>query len=118
MEFSWGPRPGWPGVDGVRVMIPGEPVDAGTYRVNPSFPYVIDVPAGIEILAKGFVILTLHPDTPAPGVSTHILPLQDMATGAVLSIDAETGLEAERFGTTPAVDAMFDQIIASIRTVD
>ncbi len=118
VEFSWGPRPGWPGVDGVRVMIPGEPVDAGTYRVNPSFPYVIDVPASIEILAKGFVILALAPDTPAPSVSTHILPLQDVDTGAVLSIDAETGLEAERFGTTPAVDAMFDQIIASIRTVD
>ena len=118
VEFSWGPHPGWPGVDGVRVMIPGEPVDAGTYRVNPSFPYVIDVPAGIEISAMGFVILTLAPDTSARGVSTHILPLRDMDTGAVLSIDAETGLEAERFDTTPAVDAMFDQIIASIRTVD
>ena len=95
-------------------MIPGEPVDAGTYRVNPSFPYVIDVPAGIEISAMGFVML----NTSAPGVPTHILPLRDMDTGAVISIDAETGLEAERFDTTPAVDAMFDQIIASIRTVD
>ena len=27
--FDYCPRPGWPGVDGVRVMIPGEPVDVG-----------------------------------------------------------------------------------------
>ena len=116
VAFVWGVPPGAPAADGVRLMIPDEPAGEGTYRVHADFPWVIDVPPGIRVSAPGLVIL--FPVTPDPNPSTHVLPLLDEATGAVLSIDAETGREAERFGTTPTVDALFDQIIGSIQALD
>ena len=53
-------------------MIRDEPAGEGTYRVHADFPWTIDVPAGIRVSARGFVIL--YPVTPDPDLSTHILP--------------------------------------------
>ncbi len=117
VEFVWGALPGAPVADGVRVMIPNEPAGEGTYRVHAGFPYVVDVPAGIRVSTPGLILLQYERGS-GNDLPLTILPLVDAETAAVLTIDAETGREAERFDTTTAVDALFDQIIGSIRIVD
>ena len=52
--------------------------------------------------------------SPAPAPAC-ILTLEDVETGAELTITTLAGAEAARYGTTPAVDALFDPIVAAIR---
>ena len=120
VEFEWGVPPGVPGSDGVRVMLPFEPAGEGTYRVHAGLPWVIDVPPGIHVSGGVHqrVLLDAGPNRP-PGSSLSsraaVLPLDDVETDARLAIATVDGAEAARYDTTPAVDALFDRIAASVR---
>ena len=114
VHFVWRVRPGIPGPDGVRVLLGGEPAGAGTYRIHVGVPYVIDVPAGMQVILYGIAILGNEADAP-PDAPRFLLMLLDAETGSRLGIDPETGREIGRGATSPEVDAFFDQIMASIR---
>lgn len=122
--FVWKVLPGAPGPDGVRVLLPQEPVGEGTYRIFPDGPCVIDVPAGIEVTQIGYYTApsdavvyepaadgTGHPPTISPG---HVT-LRETATESVLAIRPGSCQEIRRVARSPEVDAQFDQIMASIR---
>ena len=120
VDLEWGVRPGVPGPDGVRVMLPFEPAGEGTYRVHGEHPWVIDVPTGIRVSGGVHKRIHLSPApfrSPGPGFVYHVssLPLEDVETGATLTIHPLGGVEAARYDATPVVDALFDQIAASIR---
>ena len=120
VDLEWGVRPGVPGPDGVRVMLPFEPAGEGTYRVHGEHPWVIDVPTGIRVSGGVHERIHLSPApfrSPGPGFVYHVssLPLEDVETGATLTIHPLGGVEAARYDATPVVDALFDQIAASIR---
>ena len=114
VDFVWRVRPGIPGADGVRVLLGGEAAGGGTYRLDPTSPYVIDVPAGIQVIYYGVAILEHGADAP-PDAPRFVLMLLDAETGSRLGIDPETGREIGRGTTSPEVAAFFDQIMASLR---
>ena len=114
VRFVWGVRPGIPGPGGVRVLLGGEPTGEGTYRVHAGVSYVIDVPAGMQVILYGIAILGNEADAP-PDAPRFVLMLLDAETGSRLGIDPETGREIGRGATSPEVAAFFDQIMASIR---
>ena len=117
VEFVWGVGPGVPGADGVRVMLHDEPTGEGTYRLEKDLPYVIDVPAGIRVINHGRFLAS--PEFGSTGESSRWgLPLGDAATDSVLYVDLEAGVEWGRVTTGSAVDVLFDQISASIRSED
>ena len=116
VEFVWRVRPGLPGLGAVPLLLPGKPAGEGTYRIYEGVPFVVDVPAGKELTLGGYADLDFPRYPPAP--SWAGVTLIDADTGSSLVIDPSTGTEVERVTTSPAVDAMFDQIIASIRRVD
>ena len=111
--FVWRVRPGIVGADGVRVLLNGEPVGQGTYRIDNYWPWVIDVPAGMTIVYHGVAINELDVNRPNQPEST--LVLEDVDTGSVLHIDPSNGHTGQIYiiGTHPST--LFDQLIASIR---
>ena len=111
--FVWRVRPGIVGADGVRVLLNGEPVGQGTYRIDTYWPWVIDVPAGMTIVYHGVAINELDVNRPNQPEST--LVLEDVDTGSVLHIDPSNGHTGQIYiiGTHPRT--LFDQLIASIR---
>ena len=115
VEFVWRVRTGIPGADGVRVMLVDEPTGPGTYRIARDLPWVIDIPAGAEIVFEGIWINAPVEGSNLPNTAAL---LRDVATGSTLHIDPETGRAFHRFITSDEVDALFDQIAASIRRVD
>ena len=119
VHFVWKVLPGAPGPDGVRVLLPKEPVGAGTYRIFPGTPCVIGVPTGMQVTQIGYYFSVNTAQDPIP---THTPPgprgdvtLSHDATGSSLAIDPATCREIRRFSRSPEVDAQFDQIMASIR---
>ena len=115
VEFVWKVPPGVEGADGMRVMLRGEPTGEGTYRLGRDLPWVVDIPAGITVINHGRFLA--RPALGSTGASSRWgLPLGDVATDSVLYIDIEEGDEWGRANTTSAVDALFDQISASIRS--
>ena len=116
VQFVWGVRPGIEGPDGVRVLLYGELVGEGTYRFEEGLPYVLNVPAGGAIMYGGSYDQV--PDADDPNASTAGLKLIDVATDSVLHIDANTGQETRRIIKSPDADALFDQIMASLRRVE
>ena len=113
VQFVWRVRPGVLGADGVRVLLNGEPVGQGTYRLSEHWPWVIDVPAGLTIVYRGQVIN--EPDASRPDAPESTLVLKDVGTGSVLHIDPRTGRAGPAYITAPHVSDLFDHLIASIR---
>ena len=114
VQFVWSVRPGYPVSDAARVLLRNEPTGPGTYRLIEGLPYVIDVPAGMQVIFDAFLHLAQTSDAPLDAPRTSIV-LLDAQTGSQLDIDPERGREIRRITTSPAVDALFDQIIASLR---
>ena len=110
----WRVRPGFPVLDAVRVLIRNEPTGPGTYRLRDGLPYVINVPAGMQVIFDAFLHLEPSADAP-PDAPRRSIILLDAETGSQLDIDPERGREILRITTSPEVDALFDQIIASLR---
>ena len=117
VRFLWKVPPGLPGPDGVRVLLPNEPAGEGTYRLDSGIPWVIDVPAGMQVILKGLLVLEPAADAPADAPRVVVI-LLDAATGSSLGINPETGGELGRRVTSPEVNALFDQIMASIRRAE
>ena len=113
VQFVWRVRPGVLGADGVRVLLNGEPVGQGTYRIDRYWRWVIDVPAGLTIVYRGQVIN--EPDASRPDAPESTLVLKDVGTGSVLHIDPRTGRAGPAYITAPHLSDLFDQLIASIR---
>ena len=118
VEFVWRVRPGIPGPDGVRVLLRGETAGEGAYRLARGVPWVLDVPAGMHLIQDGIAHLTYYHLPPPPNAPRAAVKLVDADTGSWFSIDPETGREIARSSTSPAVDALFDQILASLRLVE
>ena len=116
VEFVWRVRPGPPDPGALPVLLPGEPAGEGTYRLYEGVPFVVDVPAGSELTLGGYADLDFPRYPPSP--SWAAVTLIDADTGSLLAIDPSTGAEVQRVTTSPAVDALFDQVMASIRRVD
>lgn len=116
VEFVWRVRPGSPDLGALPVLLPGEPAGEGTYRIYEGVPFVVDVPAGRELTLGGYADLDFPRYPPSP--SWAAVTLIDADTGSLLVIDPSTGAEVQRVTTSPAVDALFDQVMASIRRVD
>ena len=114
--FVWKVRGGIPAPDGIRVLLYGEPVGEGTYRLAGQVPYVIDVPASSVIVSDGIIEHEPQPDDSGRPSATVLLFDGAMISG--LHIDPETGREVRRFTSSAAADALFDQIMASIRRVE
>ena len=115
VDFVWRVRTGIPGADGVRVMVVDEPTGPGTYRIARDLPWVIDIPAGAEIVFEGVRLLAIVEGRDYPH---EAVPLVDVETGSTLAIDVETGRDFYRNTTSDEVDALFDQIAESIRRVE
>ena len=115
VHFVWKVPPGIPGVGRVRVLLRNEPTGPGTYRLHAGVPYIIDVPAGMQVIQDGSRLLEPAADAP-PDAPRFIIMLLDAATGSKLAIDGERGRETRRIIKSPEVSALFDQIMASIRT--
>ncbi len=124
VSFVWWPGAGYAGPDGVRVLLFGEPTGEGTYRLLPGSDWVLDIPAGIRIIMDGYWILEPGEDDP-PDAPRAVVPLIDEASGSRLLLDPIRGKEIERHisqqpesSSSRDVNALFDQIIASIRRSD
>ena len=117
VHFVWKVPAGVPGPGGVRELLQGEPAGQGSYRIYPEVPWVIDVPAGMQIIQDGARILERSLGDPADA-PTFIIMLLDSATGSKLAIDGERGRETRRILKSPEVSALFDQIMASVRRVE
>lgn len=125
IEFRWGPPPALEvGTDGIPVMRVGQPVEGGrTYRVlwDSLNGLVIDVPTGMILTFTGGA---LHFG------GTLTIGLEDVASGSILSLGEQTGVEYSRWiapGTSGAsgasgasgsasrdVGALFDAIVSSV----
>ena len=113
VEFIWRVRPGVLGADGVRVLLNGEPVGQGTYRIDRYWRWVIDVPAGMRIVYHGVAIN--EPDVNRPNQPESTLVLEDVDTGSVLHIDPSNGRTGQIYIIGSHPSTLFDQLIASIR---
>ena len=113
VEFIWRVRPGVLGADGVRVLLNGEPVGQGTYRIDTYWRWVIDVPAGMRIVYHGVAIN--EPDVNRPNQPASTLVLEDVDTGSVLHIDPSNGHTGQIYIIGPHPRTLFEQLIASIR---
>ena len=118
VEFVWRVPPGIPGPDGIRALLRDEPAGEGTYRLYTGSPFVLDVPAGMQLFQDGTRHIDYYRLPPPPDAPRATLGLVDADTGSWLSINPGTGLEITRSSTSPEVDALFDQILASIRRVE
>ena len=114
VHFAWKVPPGIPGFSRVRVLLRNEPTGPGTYRIHAGVPYIIDIPAGMQLIQDGSRLLEPAADAP-PDAPRFIIMLLNAATGSKLAIDGERGRETRRILKSPEVGALFDQIMASIR---
>ncbi len=117
VAFVWRVGPGFPAPGAPPVLLRGEPAGEGTYRLHEGTPFVVDVPPGGSVTPGGYANLDYSPSYP-PNPPWTVVTLIDAGTGSVLAIDPSTGTEVERVTASPAVDALFDRIMASIRRVD
>ena len=115
-DFVWRVRAGIPGPDGVRLLLENEPAGAGTYRLISGSRYIIDVPPGMTIIHRGYL---LHqPDLANPDQPRSTVLLEDADTGSLLHIDPVGGRGSKRVITSPEGTSLFDRILASLRTAD
>ena len=118
--FVWGVRPGiqrqrseFALPRGEPTLLYGEPVGQGTYRFEAGLPCIVEVPAGDEIVYGGSY--DLRPDAADPDAPTGGMLLFDAEMVSTLHIDTPTCREIARSTTSSVADALFDQIMASIR---
>ena len=116
--IEWGPPPSEPviGPDGIRVFPDRYPVAGGhTYRLTENGYgiswIVVDVPAGMQLIQLGA-------SEEFGGYITVFL--RDLASGAMLALDYDTGEEVGRYiplrySAASKVSAQFDAIAASAR---
>ena len=114
VDFVWRVRPGIPGFDDTRVMLRNEPTGPGTYRLGQGGRCVMDVPVGMQVIFDSHVLLEPVEGQP-PDAPRQAITLLDAETGAQLDIDSGRCREIRRITTSSAVNALFDQIIASLR---
>ena len=117
VNFVWAPPYGRPLEHGIRVMFYLEAHGPGTYRLEEGLPFIIDVPTGSEVIHQALYLVERDDDA-LPGFSDYVSVLLDAKTGSYLGIDPITGRETHRVTTSPDADALFDQIMASMRRVD
>ena len=104
VEFVWGVRPGLPVAGGVRRLLRGEPTGQGTYRLDTGVHYVIDVPAGMQVILKGIYLASPRPRYRHDSLLASRPDSVRRRDGrAVLDINPNTGQEIGRSDTTPAV---------------
>jgi len=115
VELRWNPPGAHHGPTGYPIMLQGQPVTGGaTYRVAPHSPILIDVPEGMTLVRFTGGIVAAH-DPP--------VGLRDVGSGSTLVLGLHTGVELERgMAATPVDDsrnvaALFDQIVASARSL-
>ena len=116
VRFVWKVPAGIPGPGGVRRLLYGEPAGEGTYRFDETVPCLIDVAAGSVIFYGG--IAEHGPDPAGSDAAVATLVIQDAEMSSWLHIDPDTCAEEFRGTSSPEADALFDQIMASIRRVD
>ena len=116
VDFVWRVRPGIEARGGVRVLLYGEPVGDGTYRIDDGVPCIITVPAGSVIVYGSIAESEPDPDSPDQPYATAVL--HDEAINSTLHIDPDTCTEVYRFTTSSDTGALFDQIMASIRRME
>ena len=115
----WKVPAGIPGPGGVRRILYGEPAGEGTYRrFDETVPCLIDVAAGSVIFYGGIAEHGPYPDPAGSDAAVATLVIQDAEMSSWLHIDPDTCEEEFRGTSSPAADALFDQIMASIRRVD
>lgn len=113
VDFVWKVAAGVAASSGLQLLLHNEPTGPGTYQLTPGYAWVIDVPAGSEIIYGGFYD-SEHTDE--PGAPTSGVVLMDAETRAVLHIDPVTGREIVRRGaTTSETNSLFNDILASMR---
>ena len=117
VDFVWNPPAGSPAPDGVRLLLYGEPIGEGTYRLEETVPCLIDVPAGSVIFYGGIAEHGPDPAGSDAAVATVLIEDAPMSSSG-LHIDPDTCEEDFRVTSSPEADALFDQIMASIRRVD
>ncbi len=114
VHFVWGLRPAIKGSGRVLVLPYGEPSGPGTYRLDGRARCVFEVPPAMQVILEGYAIG--HPPAGFPPDAGHSAALlADAGTESRLGIDPETCRETGRRITSPEVDALFDQIVASMR---
>ena len=114
VHFVWGIRPAIKGSGRVLVLPYGDPVGPGTYRLDGRARCVFEVPPAMQVILEGYAIG--HPPAGFPPDAGHSAALlADADTDSRLGIDPERCREAGRHVTSPEVDALFDQIVASMR---
>lgn len=114
VQFRWKPPPWRVGPDGIRQMLPNEPITGpGKYRLHAGSEVVIRIPAGmtVEVVDAGY------------SGGYWYSAVVDVESGAKLYFNDDTGeVEGRRFpeGLTEAAmeraNALFDQIAASVET--
>ena len=67
----------------------------------------------MQVIFDSHVLLAPSADAP-PGAPRRAITLLDAASGAALGIDSERCRQISRTLTSPEVNALFDQIIASL----
>ena len=98
----------------MRRILYGEPAGEGTYRLEETVQCLIDVPAGSVIFYGG--IAEHGPDPAGSDAAVATVVIQDAEMSSWLHIDPDTCEEDFRGTKSPEADALFDQIMASIRT--
>ena len=119
VDFVWRVPPGIAGPRGVQMLLQGEPTGSGTYQIASGLPYIIDVPAGFQVIYGGVIVVEGRGDLNIFGV----IKISDADTGSALGIDQDTGEEVARIlvgspDTASGVHALFDHIMASLRRVE
>ncbi len=105
VDFAWLVPPGRVGEGGIRTLIAWEPAGKGTYRIAPGSRYLVDVPAGMRIVASPeYLRNSSYRTYIASGVT-----LIDEETGARLQISPGTG-EVFARDASPRLDPIVDSI--------
>ena len=127
--LRWHVAPGVAGADGVRVMLLGEPTPGpGRYRIREGNEVVITIPSGMILsfegspLAHGSAILpSYHLMDVESGSMLALSQIDGKETGRGIKASASAGgSDEDSAASTSAernVDALFDQLVASVEIV-
>ena len=117
VHFVWGLRPAIKGSGRVLVLYYESPAGPGTYRLYDRSSCVFDVPEAMRLVYEADVDYEPAADAP-PDVPSGAVLLADADTESRLGIDHERCREIARGAASPEVDALFDQIVGSMRHED
>ena len=111
--FGWRTSGGIPTAVGVPLLLPFEVAPEGTYRLSEGSHCVLDIPSGSTLVFDG--IYKLSRIVGVPNRPRHIAQLIDKETDSGLAIDPETCAETSRHASSPELEALFNDIVASLR---